>query len=157
MALEKIVRNWIGGAVLTLASCATSFQPKDDYNNYPGYKKEIALYNLRGILQESCTKSIADENGFSCEWNRCVNWQEQYVSNLSYGSSGSAGGYHQRVCSQTTTERTSYQWQQLQSLPLIQEGNCLKFSPKAECDVETKTVEQAAGFTKALKVYLGQL
>lgn len=153
MKLEKIARNWIGGAVLLLAGCATSFQPKDDYGKYPGYRKEIALYNLRGILQESCKNSTADENGFSCEWNRCVNWQEQYVSNLSYGSSGSAGGYHQRVCTQTTTERTSYQWQQLQSLPLFQAGNCLKFGNKNGCDLETKNEEKAAAFIKAVYEY----
>lgn len=145
MALEKIMRNSIGGAILALAGCATSFQPKDDYNNYPGYKKEIALYNLRGILQESCKKSTVDENGFSCEWKRCVGW----------GRIAPAPGsiYESTVCVTWEPQSISYQWQQLQSLRLLQAGNCLKFGDKNGCDLETKNEEKAAAFIKAVYEY----
>ncbi len=157
--LTEISGKAVRSTVLILSGCATTFYPHDDYERYPAHRRDIAVYNLRGVLQENCLQSTVDENSFTCVTKNCLSWQRQTVAarpNMFGG--GSTGGYETSVCVRETPELTiSYTRGALGSIPIIQDGDCIKFGMRQECDITTKDSRQAAGFVKALRVYAGQL
>lgn len=73
-------------------SCANQlkpakFQGKEDYQAYPKYKKDIALYNIWNILQENCNQgSKVDEIGFSCEYSTLSVQSTTIGGSSQYGS-----------------------------------------------------------------------
>jgi len=68
---QHLGKRIMAGTLAGIVSCAPvqpPFQAKDDYDTYPEYEKEIALYNITHILKENCSGS---EGGANAEFLFC--------------------------------------------------------------------------------------
>lgn len=71
--LGSLVRGLTLGLVLG-CTVKEPFMPQDDYATYSAYRQDIALYNLQGILKESCGEYAVSPGGIYCEVRHCLRW-----------------------------------------------------------------------------------
>ena len=61
-----MIKKNIRTSILTTILACSSPETKEEYDKYPEYKKEIALYNLQQLANFYCNKSTVDEKHFYC-------------------------------------------------------------------------------------------
>ena len=133
----------------------TTFYAKRDYEQYPNYKKEIALYNITHLLEHNCQRPQADSYKFSCVRSECLESQQQTTANPSMGPSGSLGYSTTTICTKSSPPHdVGMTWASLRQKNITREGNCIHYSGGTECDIQTKDERQAADLIEAFKIYL---
>lgn len=164
MTLKKIINNGIitGMAILSLNGCIgmhnnIAFTVKDDYSTYPKHTKEIAEYNIKGMLKTECDKSELNMFGLNCTNTRCdgsgyFNNKENYfvkpncTENVYSLSWNDLNGKNPIKTDYTKFANGQYEY-------------CVKIelkkplSPKFYCFEKDRT--KAEAFKKALEYYLG--
>ncbi len=122
---------------------------KKDYEAYPDYRKEIALYNIKEILTDPhmCKTAQVDQNEFSCEWVECTRYTFGYSTNHQTGQIEGSN-----TCSNTMHHSTSEYWRNIKSVSA--EGTCLKFNSRSSCDLMAFSTSQAQDLEEAIIIYL---
>ncbi len=119
---------------------------KRDYEQYPDYRKDIALYNIKNILSNVCDSSSADENGFDCRKKECVS------SHQASNTVGASTVYFM-VCDRYEDRDISERWAELSSaqISLSKEGLRVQINGK---DIYAKDARQASELQEAMQEYL---
>lgn len=163
MKLTDIVKQgkqW-GKALLLIASlsCASApvFQAKRDYDAYPKYRKDIAMYNIQNILKQHCNQPTVDAQGFTCEWATCATYDKYGSSTLwtvidydknSYGSSWE--------CQDKQVTSSTFRWDEIETVSLGASGACLSINGKgcATAPVGRSKQQQLPALVEAINIYL---
>ena len=125
-------------------SCATPhFQAKRDYLTYPDYKKEIALYNITGILAEKCR---INEEGVACSRMWCSHYERTY--NYVAGGRTEIGS----LCTQWETISFEKRWDEIRSVAL-KDSNCIQINNSDKCDIWVYE-SQTHDLIEAIRIYL---
>lgn len=129
-----------------LPSATSPFQARDDYSVYPQHQKEIALYNIKEILNDNCRKSEATyKKGISCEYVECVSWRNASDSELALTGKT-------RLCTRERPLTTQLSWPAIQSVTSSEA--CIRLNGDSTCSIPTRTTKQAADLKKAILIYL---
>jgi len=162
MGLESLI-DWgkkalVGLGLISLASCVPTTYAKRDYERYPAYKKEIALYNIKEIAKDVCFSGPAfvinypvikpkceemkiDESGISYIKRKCVDIRHDYTQ-------------HRVYCGNDVQERHSFSWWEIKGVRVIDEKVIVSLR-EGEVDMEGfKDSRQAADFAEALRIYI---
>lgn len=132
-----------------LLGCAVTYA-KRDYDQYPAYKKDIALYNMKEIASDfcdpsniirfpACKKIEFDNSGFTYTRTNCYRWNGR-------------GG-----CNQSQLEQFSMAWSEIRKIiPVPEDGRLQVFSENDQCiTLELFNGQrQLADFAEAMNIYL---
>lgn len=119
---------------------------KRDYEQYPDYRKDIALYNIKNILSNVCDSSSADENGFDCRKKECVS------SHQASNTVGASTVYFM-VCDRYEDRTISERWAELSPDQISISQNGIQIHIK-EKKLYLKDARQASELQEAMREYL---
>ncbi len=146
--------------LVALLSCSTTYA-KRDYDQYPEYKEEIALYNLREIAKDRCTPesnfikliprcesmNFKDEE-FEYNYKGCHSWVERPIAT-------SSGGQTSKECTEKFSKTYTFHWEDITKI--IPSSYTVKVCTKDQedgTDIDIFSNEQQAyDFAEALNIY----
>jgi len=140
-----LIKLGIFGALIS--GCAAGpIYAKRDYDQYPDYRKEIALHNIKHILSDICDSSSADEEGFNCQKKECVS--SHFASNVV----GASTVYY-NVCDTYEDKKISARWAELGpgQISLLEKSAQLQIK---EEKLDMKDARQASELQEAMREYL---
>lgn len=159
----------IGASLLGLTGCAgltsrhsipqfskTPVYAKNEYEQHPQFRKEIALYNIKNILSDVCDSSGADEQGFFCQMKgKCKDYTYSAPVSNPYQQRG--GSIRTSQCADdekinASWNRLRYAWQKGHCVELITTDQQEK--PEDRGRICTRDSKQAEGLKSAINWYL---
>lgn len=146
MTQNTITKIMIAAGLSTLLGCYT--YAKRDYDTYPAYKGEIALYNIREISKDICDAGTKiDEQSYQCTKKKCFQIEYQNTST-------SSGTNTVTSCSNWGTEIIEFNWQDVRKV--LQSGLEVKIIlPDKKIESMTfKSGRQAFDFAEAVDIYV---
>ena len=160
MRLTDIVKQGqrLGMALLMAGSlsCVSApiFQAKRDYQAYPKYRKDIAMYNIKNILEQNCSHPTIDEEGFTCEWASCAILEAggRYSTNRYLSTSYDSNW----ECLDKQVDSRSFRWDEIQTVGIGAGGSCLEINNKgcATVPVGNRRQGQLQELVEAINIYL---
>ncbi len=144
----------------TILSCSTTYA-KRDYDQYPEYKEEIALYNLNEIAKDRCTpessfiKTIPrcvsmnfKEDEFEYNYKGCHFWVDRPIATAS-------GGQTSKECTDKFSKTYTFRWEDITRI--IPSSYTVKVCTKDQEDCTNIDIfnneQQAYDFAEALNIY----
>ncbi len=148
--LDKLVILGVG----ILSGCTGPVYAKRDYDQYPDYRREIALYNVQAILRDICDISSADEKGFQCQKKICTSsHSEAYTSSQACPFTGScpSSTTYRIVCDELETRDLSQTWDTLAPSAISVTKKNLNIGGVS---IPAKDFRQASELKEAMEEYL---
>lgn len=153
-AIDNLVRigskALLAGVMFGLVGCTPRpiVRARQDYHEYPAYKKEIALDNIKRILNDNCTATV-DTEGFKCSKLYCTRTERVCGAPVSqYDKTRSCWDR----CANYDHRTFEKKWDEIHLVRSRE--RCLEFDGSDKCAIYLRSDAQARDLQEAIEIYI---